>query len=440
MQTYETEPLSPSLRSKLVRRIALVALLLFVASYIDRANISLLAVPMNRDLGFTAAQYGFGASIFFLGYAFFEIPSNAMLYRFGPRLWLGRIILTWGIFAALMAIIQGTRGFYTLRFLIGLAEAGFQPGVIFYLSRWFPVRERAGAISTFSMAGPLALGLGAPITAMLVTATDGLMGYPGWRWTFFLEGLPSIILGLWTIFYLPDRPATARWLTEDERSSLMRALASEPEAPGHETGWFNWLRDGRIMTLALVYFLILSSNYGVMYWLPQIIAGFGHLSSTEIGVLTAIPFFAALICMRPIARYSDRTGNRRGVTAACLAASALGLLASAYIPSPTVSLIGLAVTTAGTWCSFSPFWAATSGMMRGASRATGLAFVNSVGQFGGLLAPYAVGLILQNTGSYQLSLAAMAVTAAVAGVIVLFVPMSEARQFGDIGTVRAGPS
>jgi MFS transporter, ACS family, tartrate transporter len=426
-QENEVETLPPSVRGKLMKRIALFCLLQFVFSYIDRANVSLLAVKMNRDLGFSAAEYGLGASIFFLGYAFFEVPSNAMLYRFGARIWLGRITITWGIFAALMAFIQGTYGYYGLRFLIGLAEAGFQPGTIFFLSRWFPARERAQAISIFNMAGPLALAFGAPVTGMLLTATDGAFGYPGWRWTFFIEGLPSIVLGLWTIFYLPERPEKVRWLTDAERTSLTRALAAENDGIEQHGGWFDWFRDGRIPVLAFIYFLVGCSNYGIIFWLPQIVAGFGHLTTMEVGGLTAIPFLTAVVFMQPTARYSDRSGHRRGVVATCLAASALGLAASAYAPSPTVSLIGLSVSTAGVWCSFSPFWTATSGMLRGQSRATGLAFVNSVGQFGGLLAPYAVGLILQATGSYKLSLLGMAATSLLASAIIVLVPMSGVR-------------
>jgi ACS family tartrate transporter-like MFS transporter len=317
-----------------------------------------------------------------------------------------------------MAIIGGTTGFYSLRFLLGVAEAGFQPGVVFYLSRWFPNRERAHATAVFNTAGPLAIAFGAPITGLLLGATDGAFGIAGWRWTFLLEGLPSILLGLTTLFYLPDRPVTATWLKPEERRILSDILDTEQAAQAQrDQGWFGWLRDPRILALAFVFFLLACGNYGIIFWLPQIVSGFGHLSSVQIGIITAIPFLTAALCLRAIARWSDRTGYRGSLVALCCLLAGLGFLGSAYASSPFVSLLCLSLVTTAIWGSFSAFWAMTGSMLSGPGTATGLAFVNSVGQFGGLLAPYTVGLIKDATGSYQLALVGMAVPCLLAALL-----------------------
>ena len=222
--------LSPATTSKLVLRIGWLTAFLFAWAYIDRVNVSLVAVQMNKDLGLSAAAYGFGASIFFAGYAIFEVPSNMLLHRVGARIWIGRIMITWGILASATAFIQGETSFYILRFLIGVAEAGFQPEIVYYLSQWFPNRERSRAIATFNSAIPIAIIFAAPLTGLLLTGTDGLLGLAGWRWVFILEGLPSIIFGIWTVFYLPKSPRDVAWLDPTEQEQLSSILAAEQKA------------------------------------------------------------------------------------------------------------------------------------------------------------------------------------------------------------------
>lgn len=404
---------------QLNRRIALITMVLFVFSYLDRSNVSMVAIQMNQDLRFSGAVYGLGAGIFFIGYAVFEIPSNMILYRVGARVWIGRIMITWGILASCMALIQGVTGFYVLRFLIGVAEAGFQPGIVYYLSQWYPQRDRAQAISIFNSAGPLSIVLGAPITGLLLMLTSGMFDVPGWRWAFVLEGVPSILLGIWTIFWLPDRPENARWLPADERETLVRTLRDEQQMGEqvHVYATFGWLRDPRILAYAALFFCMAGANWGVLFWLPQIINGMGHLSSLEVGLLTALPFLCAFLVMRAVARYSDRTQSRKTVVAVCAALAGLGLLGSALFGSPVLSLASMCLATTSIWCSYSPFWTMPSAILTGAAAATGFAFINSIGQVAGVLAPYGVGLLKDATGSYQIALSGLAAACFVACVI-----------------------
>jgi MFS family permease len=415
--------LAPATTSKLIRRIGWTTAFLFAWAYIDRVNVGLVAVQMNKDLGLSPAAFGFGASIFFAGYALFEVPSNIFLHKFGARLWIGRIMITWGILASAMAFIQGEYSFYVLRFLIGVAEAGFQPGIVFYLSLWFPNNERGRAIATFNSAIPLAIIFAAPITGWLLTSTDQILGFAGWRWVFILEGLPSIIFGIWTLFNLPESPRTATWLEPTERGQLTAILEAEKASSESKRryGMFEWVREPMIWAYGLLFFLLAGCGYGVVFWLPQIVAGMGQLTPLQVGLITALPFLSAFIFMRMIGGYSDRTGNRKHVVAACALAAGLALLGSAFIPMPIVALACLCVTAIGIWSSYNPFWAMPSAALTGAALATGLAFLNSIGQVGGLVTPYMIGLIRTATNSYQLGLTAIAVMCLIAAVVALFV-------------------
>ncbi len=400
----------PTTIRKLNWHIALVTLVLFVFSYLDRSNVSLVAIQMNSDLHFSGAVYGLGAGIFFAGYAVFEVPSNLILHRVGARVWIGRIMITWGILASAMAFIQGETGFYIIRFLIGVAEAGFQPGIVYYLTQWYPRRHRAQAISIFNSAGPLAIVLGAPVTGVLLSLTTGVMDIPGWRWVFVLEGVPSILLGLWTIFRLPETPRDAAWLEPGEREALASVLAEERAAAERERHYstFEWLRDPRILGFAALFFCMAGANWGVVFWLPQIVNGMGKMSSTQVGLLTALPFLCAFLVMRAVARYSDRHGYRHGVVAGCALVAGCGFIGCAVTGSPVVWMICLCVSTAGFWSCYSPFWTLPSAVLTGAAAATGLAFINSIGQVAGLVTPWAIGLLKDATASYQVALFGLA--------------------------------
>jgi ACS family tartrate transporter-like MFS transporter len=409
--------------SRLNRRIALVTMLLFVFSFLDRSNVSMVAVQMNQDLRFSGAVYGLGAGIFFAGYAIFEIPSNLILHRVGARLWIGRIMITWGALASCMALIHGVTAFYIVRFLIGVAEAGFQPGIVYYLSQWYPNRNRARAFSIFNSAGPLSIVLGAPLTGLLLNLTSGTLGIPGWRWVFVLEGVPSILLGIWTIFFLPDRPETARFLTLDERMRLASTIATERSIAEKVRTYttFEWLREPRVLGYAGLFFCMAGANWGILFWLPQIINGMGRLSSIEVGLLTALPFLCAFLVMRSVAGYSDKSQNRKLVVAVCALLAGVGLLGSAFLSSPVLSLACMCLATASIWSCYSPFWTMPSLVLTGAAAATGLAFINSVGQVAGVLAPYAIGLLKDATNSYQIALAGLGSACFVAFVIAILV-------------------
>ncbi len=417
--------------SRLNWRIALVTMLLFVFSYLDRSNVSMVAIQVNRDLRFSGAVYGLGAGIFFVGYAVFEVPSNLILYRVGPRVWIGRIMITWGVLATCMAFVQGVASFYALRFLIGVAEAGFQPGIVYYLAQWYPDRERGQAISIFNSAGPLSVVLGAPVTGLLLMLTSGTLGFAGWRWVFVLEGLPSILLGIWTIFRLPEHPETAAFLPAEERERLAAAIAHDRHTAEltHRYTTFGWLRDARVLGYAMLFFCMAGANWGVLFWLPQIINGMGHLSSVQVGLLTALPFLCAFLVMRIVARYADRTGNRKRVVALCAFLAGAGLLGSALLlTSPVLSLACMCLATASIWSCYSPFWTMPSAVLTGAAAATGLAFINSIGQVAGVVAPYSVGLLRDATNSYVIALAGLAAACFVACVIALAVGDGGRRQ------------
>jgi MFS family permease len=281
---------------KLTVRLVYFAGLLFFLNYLDRVNVGFAALKMNQDLGFTASVYGFGAGVFFISYALLEIPSNLMLRRVGPRLWLARIMITWGIISGCFAFIQGATGFYVLRFLLGAAEAGFVPGVVLYLTFWFPAAYRARAFATFFAASQLSSIIGAPLSGWILSATHELGGISGWRWMFLLEAVPSVIAGIVILFYLPDRPEQAAWLTPQEKTWLTTRLATdEPVAAHGSVGAF--LSDARVWTLTGIYFFYAVSVYGILFWLPQIIRGFGNLSPVQVGFLTSVPYICALISM-----------------------------------------------------------------------------------------------------------------------------------------------
>lgn len=402
-------------------RIALVTLVLFMFAFLDRANVGMVAIQMNSDLHFSGAVYGLGAGIFFLGYAVFEVPSNLILHRVGARVWIGRIMITWGILASAMAFVQGPIGFYVIRFLIGVAEAGFQPGIVYYLTQWYPRRHRAHAISIFNSAGPISIVIGAPVTGLLLSLTAGLLGIAGWRWVFVLEGVPSILLGIWTVCRLPQSPATAAWLTPQERATLTEVLAEERAVAERARTFrtFEWLFDLRFIAFAGYFFCMAAVNWGITFWLPQIVNGIGHLSPLQVGLLTALPFFCGLLAMRVVARYADRSRSHYGVIALCALITGAGFIGAALFHSPIAWMVCLCISATAIWSCYNPFWALPSGVLTGAALATGLAFINSIGQVGGLVTPWGIGLLKDATNSYQVALLGLAGIAFVACVIAL---------------------
>ena len=335
---------------KISWRIVPFIMLLYFIAYIDRVNISFAALTMNKDLGFSSAVFGFGAGIFFVGYFLFEVPSNVILEKVGARLWIARVMITWGILSAIFAFIKGETSFYVLRFLLGAAEAGFFPGIILYLSYWFPVRRRAQVVSFFMAAAPISTVLGSPLTTALLQM-DGIAGLKGWQWMFILEAIPAILLGFVVLFYMTDRPEKATWLAEDEREWLVNTMNAENAAKGakaHHSIW-SGLADLRVLALALIYFGTSAGLYTLGIWAPQIIGQFG-LSTMQVGFLNAVPPAIAIIAMILWARHSDRTGERTWhVVIACLVA-AVGLALAGVASSVVAVVAALTVVNVGISC------------------------------------------------------------------------------------------
>ncbi|SRR5579884_171722 len=394
---------------------------LYVVAYLDRVNVGFAALQMNAALGFNAAVYGLGAGIFFVGYFLFEIPSNLILQRVGARFWIARIMISWGLVAIAMALVRNEPTFYGLRFLLGVAEAGFFPGVILYLTYWFPAEERAKTVALFMTAVAISGVVGGPISGLLLSL-QGFGGLDGWHWLFVLEGLPAVLLGIVTLFYLPDGPRHASWLAPSEREWLEGRLAEERALLGPRAG--HTLREamssGRVWLLCLVYLALVVGNYGLGFWLPQIIEGFGKLTDFQIGLISAIPYGISAVGMVLIARHSDRTGERRWHVAGALAASALGfVIASQLSGAPLLALAALSLAAMGIMGSWGPFWSMPPAFLSGTAAASGIALINAVGNLGGFFGPSIVGYVKNATQSFEGGLLALAGIVLLGGCLVL---------------------
>jgi MFS transporter, ACS family, tartrate transporter len=411
--------IGPATLAKVRRNLLPFAFLLYIAAYLDRINVGFAALQMNRALELGDAAFGLGAGLFFVSYFLFEIPSNLILHRVGARTWIARIMISWGAVAMATAAARGAASFYLLRFLLGVAEAGFFPGIIFYLTLWFPAREQARAIALFMTASALAGVIGGPLSGMLL-AMDGRLGLSGWQWLFVLEGLPSVILGVIVLFYLPDGPEDARWLSAAQKRWLAATVVSDREIR-KEGGPLGALTDRRAWLLSILYFTIVTGLYGVTMWLPQIIKGFGALDNFEVGLVSAFPFLAAAVVMVVVGRSSDRRAERRRHVAISAFAGAVGLTISAFAHNPLVELAALSLGAAGIWGTMGPFWSMPPAFLSGAGAAAGIALINSVGNLGGFVGPYLVGLVRQFSHSFAAGLAAMAAMLALAGCLALTV-------------------
>jgi MFS transporter, ACS family, tartrate transporter len=406
--------------ARIRRRLLPFTFVLYIVAYLDRINVGFAALQMNRDLGLGAAAFGLGAGLFFIGYFLFEIPANLIMERVGARAWIARIMISWGVVAMAMAAVRGARGFYLLRFALGAAEAGFFPGIILYLTRWFPARDRAHAIALFMTASALAGVIGGPVSGALLAAS-GLMGLSGWQWLFILEGLPAVILGVVVWLYLPNGPEDARWLTQSERELLAQSLAGERKHQ-MEQSLIGALTAGRVWLLSALYFTIVTGLYGVTMWLPQIVKGLGALNDLVVGFISAIPFLAAAGAMVKVGQSSDRRGERRLHVALPAFAGAAGLIFSAFAHSPPLTLATLSLAAAGIWGAMGPFWSMPVEYLGGTAAAAGIALINSVGNLGGFVGPYAVGMIREASHGFAGGLAAMALMLVAAGCLALTIP------------------
>ncbi len=417
-----------ALRKVAARLIPFLGLLYFFA-FLDRVNVGFAALTMNADLGISAAAFGIGSGIFFIGYILCEVPSNVMLERFGARLWIARIMISWGVLSAAMAFVQGPKSFYAVRFLLGIAEAGFFPGIIFYLTCWFPSQHRARIIALFMIALPLSSVIGAPISTSLLGIEA--LGLKGWQWMFVLEAIPTILLGIAVFAVLPDRPADARWLGDDEKRWLQDALAREHAgASGHDHA--SSLRQAlllpRVWRSGLVYFCILVGLYGFSFWLPQIIASLGQMTNAQVGLITMIPYSLACIGLVWWGRHSDASGERSMHVALPMLLGAAALVVSGWTSAPAVGFAALCLAALGIYSGLPSFWALASRGLQGAAAAGAIALINSLGNFGGFLGPAAIGLAKTYTNSYAASLLLIAVFLALGAALVLWERAREQRS------------
>jgi ACS family tartrate transporter-like MFS transporter len=423
----EADSLGRTTLVKVSWRLLPFLLLLYVIAWLDRVNIGFAALQMNADMGFSDTVYGFGAGIFFIGYALFEVPSNLVLARVGARLWIARIMVTWGILSVAMMFIAGPISFYVLRFLLGVAEAGFLPGIIYYLGNWYPAKDRARAVSWFMLAIPLSTVVGGPLAGLLLQL-DGWHGLEGWQWLFLLEGLPAIVLGFVVLKYLTDSPEKAEWLEPSERHWLAERMAHEQRAAHarHGVGLKAALTHPTVWLLGLILFACQSGSYGLTLWIPQIVRSLSGLSDLTVSMISALPYVAAAIGMIAIGASSDRTGERFMHIAIPSAIGALGFVASAYFTSPWPAMIALTIAAVGDLGTRGPFWALPTRFLTGSAAAAGIALINTMASLGGFVGPSMVGLVRRFTGSFAgglVFLAALLLLAAVAAVALRRAPV-----------------
>ena len=405
--------------AKAGRRLLPFLCLCYAVNFLDRVNVGFAALAMNDDLGFSPSVFGVGAGIFFAGYILFEVPSNLAMQKFGARIWIARIMISWGLVAIAMAFVSGERSFYAMRFLLGVAEAGFFPGIILYLTYWFPARERARIVALFMAAVPLATMVGGPVSGALLEM-HGLLGLKGWHWLFIVEGLPAVILGLIALKFLDDRPEHARWLSQDERTALAGTLAAEARAT-RETGYAELgqaLTRPRVLVLGFLYFCIVIGFYGVSFWMPQVFQTYGQ-TPLQIGFLTAIPFFFAAVAMVAWGAHSDRTGERIWHVALPLLIAGVAFAWSSWSLPLWLIMVALTLATAATYAAIGTFWSLPTSILTGTGAAAGLALINSLGNAGGLVGQPIIGVIKQATGSFTAALLFLAGALVLGAVVVL---------------------
>ena len=411
------------------RRLIPFLFLLYIFAYLDRINVGFASLQMNAALGLSPAAYGLGSGIFFLSYVIFEVPSNVILARIGARLWIARIMVTWGLVSSATMFTRSAAMFYALRFLLGVAEAGFFPGIIYYLTRWVPARERARTIASFMTATLTAGMIGGPVSGALLSL-DGAGGLAGWQWLFLLEGLPSVVVGLVVLRVLIDSPEEAPWLSSRQKEALVSCLQQERAASGMATDTARTaLGSGRTWLLGVAHFFAIPvALYGFGFWLPQIIQGSFKGSDFEIGLLSAIPYLAGAVAMVLVGRHSDRTGERRWHVAGAALVSCAGFVMTAFVGGIGLTMVGLTIALCGLASIFGPFWTLSTSFLGGMGAAAGIALVNSVGNIGGFVGPYLLGYIKGHTQSFAIGLVAIGAIVLTGGLLVLAVPRLDAER------------
>jgi ACS family tartrate transporter-like MFS transporter len=410
--------------------------LLYIVAVLDRVNVGFAALTMNKELAITAQQFGTLAGIFFIGYFLFEIPSNILLHKVGARIWIGRILVTWGIVSAATALVHGTNHLYFVRFLLGIAEAGFFPGMILYLTYWFRQREQAQAVAFFMTAQPISAIIGAPISGMILDHIHW-GGISSWRWLFALEAIPAVILGFVVFALLPNGPTDAKFLTNEEKTWLATELERERAAKmltgNAKASVAGALTSPRVWHLTAIYFAFMTGLYSMNFWLPTVIKAFSKLySSTHVGLLVMIPHICGLTAMILISRHSDRTQERRFHAAIPAVLGGIALLIIGRITSPVISIALLALMAIGIDSSFGPFWSLPSQFLTGVAAASGIALINSVGNLGGFVGPYVIGTISKETGSTAWGLAFVGAALILAAILILLLPKPKGDRLSGV--------
>ena len=415
--TFETRTYA-----KVGRRLIPFLMLCYLGAYLDRVNVGFAKLQMLNDLRFSETVYGMGAGIFFLGYFLFEVPSNLILHRVGARRWLARIMLTWAVISASFVFVRSPTAFYVLRFLLGVAEAGFAPGVILYLTYWFPAERRAKALSLFFMAIPLAGIIGGPLSGAIMHSLHGAWSMSGWKWLFLLEAVPSLVLGIAILLYLDDGIAKAKWLTDAEKTLLARNVANDAQQTVSHVSIREFIRDRRLWLMAAIYFCVVLGQYGLTFWLPTIIRKAGVADPLWVGLFTAIPYLCAIVALPLIGMSADRRRERRFHLAIPMLVAAAGFATLPLLGSVGASIVCLSVASAGILASSSQFWSLPTALLGGMSAAAGIAAVNCFANLAGFFSPAIVGWLNDLTGKSTAGLMFISIAVTLGALLVFRVP------------------
>lgn len=416
-----TKTFEESTYRKVSWRLLPFLLLCYVVAYLDRVNVGFAKLQMLTDLNFSETIYGLGAGIFFIGYFIFEVPSNVILHKVGARVWIARIMITWGVISALMMLVTTPTMFYVMRFLLGAAEAGFFPGIILYLTYWYPAGRRGRVTATFMTAVALSGVIGGPLSGYIMKHMSGMNGWAGWQWMFLLEGIPSVLIGIAVLFLLDDRISHAKWLTDAEKALLERNIKAEEEKK-EDLPISQALTSGRVWLMGLIYFSFVMGLYGISFWLPTIIKATGVKDVLDISLLTAIPYGFAVVAMVLVGRSADRHQERRWHVAIPGLLGALGLVLSVMWRGDTVlAMAALTLATMGIMCTLPLFWSLPTSFLVGAGAAAGIALINSLGNLAGFVSPYMMGWLKDLTKSTDAGMYVLATSLVVGSLLTLSV-------------------
>ncbi|MGO4151954.1 MFS transporter [Cupriavidus sp. YAF13] len=415
---------TPAERNEAYRKIAVrlipFLVFLFVLAWIDRVNVGFAKLQMLQDLQFSEAVYGFGAGIFFIGYFLFEVPSNLLLEKIGARRTLARITILWGFASMAMIFVKTPMQFYALRFLLGVFEAGFFPGVVLYLTYWFPAQRRARINGLFMTSFAIAGVIGGPLAGFIMSSMEGVDGLANWQWLFVIEGIPSVLAGIAVLMFLPEKPISAKWLSPSERDLVTREIEAENRDPAKHSSLRAAFTNSRVWICAAIYFCVVSGNATIAFWSPSIIKELGVKGNLQIGLVSAIPFIAGTLAMVWNGIHSDRTGERRLHCALATLMAAAGLvLTGMWLHSAVLAMVALTIASVGILAAFPVFWSLPSAFLAGTAAAGGIALINSIGNLAGFVAPYMIGWFKTSTGQLSSGLYFVAALEACATVLVL---------------------